>query len=178
MTIDEIKTLSRFIVGGLLVCFRHNDKVRLLLDQCYIHQRKNSYFAKARELFTFDDFTEEEFRNPNQKFIECLGKNLCCIFTPLKKQKYSYYANFYHKNRYVKKPWPFFFDFDNIPDEEDDGFRPDFGVMISAAINSNHQLIYIVSKARKYGMENNRELWEENSILYHLNVRRRPAIWV
>ena len=94
MTIDEIKTLSRFMVGGILVFFRHNDKVRLLLDRCYIHQRKNTYFAKARELFTFDDFTEEEFRNPNQKFIECLGKKLCHIFTPLQKTKIQLLCKF------------------------------------------------------------------------------------
>ena len=156
--------------GALIVAFETSRKIRILIDTCYVHSRDGFYWGKSREILTLVDVDSIEEHSSLPEFRKMFGFFLMRPFFQLRNggdDKSENYSKFLHRKRYAL-PFSFYFDPEIDTPRIDERFRPDKGLMVSAALTPRNQLLFLFSLVEQKGIEDNRELWRELFVVHQL----------
>lgn len=93
---------TRLPKGKIFIVFRNAEKIRFILDNCYVFFQNQKCIGKGTFIGVVQDFQIDEIKDPSPRLLECFGDHI--IFAINTAQPHRYRAiEFFPKDRDIQK---------------------------------------------------------------------------
>lgn len=157
---------TRLPKGKIFIVFRNAEKIRFILDNCYVFFQNQKCIGKGTFIGVVQDFQIDEIKDPSPRLLECFGDHITFAINTAQPHRYRAIEFFSKRPRYTKTGFPFFWD--DRPYCEDDGFRPAHALMFSFGVSPRNKMTFLISTVTKCGIDDDKELWKEDDIIYEM----------
>ena len=103
---DELRT--RLPKGKIFIVFRNAEKIRFILDNCYVFFQNQKCIGKGTLIGVVQDFQIDEIKDLSPRLLECFGDHIIFAINTAQPHRYRAIEFFFQKTEIYKNRISFF----------------------------------------------------------------------
>ena len=93
---------TRLPEGKIFIVFRNAEKIRFILDNCYVFFQNQKCIGKGTLIGVVQDFQIDEIKDPSPRLLECFGDHITFAINTAQPHRYRA-IEFFPKDRDIQK---------------------------------------------------------------------------